>query len=301
MEKSLQLSGAISIIGATSMVGEYLLPLLIESYSQVDAYSRRTIVSDLKGVSWQTFTASDLDCRQPRIKYHEVIIPNWICIAPIWVLPEYFALLEKKGARRVVALSSTSCFTKANSTDRAEQAIAARLLESEARLQAWAESRGVEWVILRPTLIYGMGRDKNIAEIARFINRLGGFPLFGKACGLRQPVHVLDVARACLLVLQSPIAVNRAYNISGGETLTYREMVRRVFTALGRTPRMLNIPLWAFRLGVGLLRCLPRYRGWSLAMAERMNQDLVFDHTDATRDFAFQPKSFEITKDDLPL
>ena len=63
-------------------------------------------------------------------------------MVPIWVLPEHFLVLEASGARRVVT---------------------------------WAKSRGIEWVILRPTLIYGLGRDKNISEIARFIRRFSFF------------------------------------------------------------------------------------------------------------------------------
>ncbi len=74
---------------------------------------------------------------------------------------------------------------------------------------AWAASHGVEWIILRPTLIYGLGRDKNIAEIARFVRRFGFSPLFGKAKGLRQPLHAQDVAGACIAALDAPDAANR--------------------------------------------------------------------------------------------
>ncbi|WP_342674020.1 NAD-dependent epimerase/dehydratase family protein [Candidatus Accumulibacter aalborgensis] len=220
-------------------------------------------------------------------------------MAPIWVLPEHFALLDAHGARRVVALSSTSRFTKSGSSDSQEQSVAERLAEAEARLQAWAEARGVEWVVLRPTLIYGLGRDKNIVEIARCIRRFGFFPVFGRADGLRQPIHAQDVAGACLAALQAVDVANRAYNISGGETLPYREMVVRVFAALGCPPRLLAVPLPAFRVAVSLLHCLPRYRHWSSAMAERMNQDLVFDHHDAQRDFAFEPRAFVLSQEDV--
>ncbi len=102
---------------------------------------------------------------------------------------------------------------------------------------------GHAWVILRPTLIYGFGRDKNIAEMARFIRRFGFCPVLGKAAGLRQPIHAEDVAAACLAALQTPCAANRAYNISGGATLTYRDMVARVFSALDRRPRLLSVEL----------------------------------------------------------
>ncbi|MFZ4539744.1 NAD-dependent epimerase/dehydratase family protein [Propionivibrio sp.] len=155
-------------------------------------------------------------------------------------------------------------------------------------------------MILRPTLIYGLGRDKNISEIARFIRRFGFFPVLGQAQGLRQPIHAEDVAAVCVSALQAPCAANRAYNISGGETLAYRDMVARVFAALGRTPRLATVPLWAFRLAVTVLRCLPRYRQWSAAMAERMNRDLVFEHTEAARDLGFKPRCFALNAEDLP-
>ena len=168
------------------------------------------------------------------------------------------------------------------------------------RVHAWAEQSGIEWVVLRPTLIYGLGRDKNISEIARVICRFGFFPLLGRAQGLRQPIHAEDVAAACVAALQAPNAANRAYNISGGETLAYRDMVARVFAALGRQVRLVTVPLWAFRLAVAMLRRLPRYRHWSAAMAERMNRDLVFDHADAARDLGFKPRGFVLTAKDVP-
>jgi uncharacterized protein YbjT (DUF2867 family) len=77
-------------------------------------------------------------------------------------------------------------------------------------------------------------------------------------------------------------------------------MVARVFAALGRPARLVTVPLWAFRLAVAMLRCLPRYRHWSAAMAERMNRDLVFDHTDAARDLGFKPRGFALTAEDVP-
>lgn len=227
-------------------------------------------------------------------------LPRWICAAPIWVLPDYFEMMEARGARRVVALSSTSRFTKKASSDVEEQAVAQQLADAEERFRTWAESKRIEWVILRPTLIYGRGRDKNISDIARFIRRFGFFPVLGQANGLRQPVHAADVASACFGALNSPNATNRDYNISGAETLPYRGMVSRVFVALDRRPRLLSVPMWIFWFAVTCLRLVPRYRHWSSAMADRMNQDLIFDHFDAARDLDFRPRPFKLSAQDLP-
>ncbi|MDP3330449.1 MAG: NAD-dependent epimerase/dehydratase family protein [Methylococcaceae bacterium] len=285
-------SNRIGILGASSLVGECLLPMLVKINWHVTAYSRKAVAEDKK-IHWQRLP-------QCTTQLEDETTPFWICVAPIWVLPDYFELLEKQRVRRLVVLSSTSRFTKNDSTDMEEQAIARKLTDAEEQLRKWAENRGVEWVILRPTLIYGFGRDKNIAEIARFIRRFGFFPLFGKANGLRQPIHIEDVAGACLSALQAPCAANRAYNISGGETLSYREMIVRIFSALNLRPRIFPVPFWIFRLAITLLRRIPRYRKWSTAMAERMNQDLVFDHSEASRDFGFKPKNFELLTTDLP-
>lgn len=279
----------VGLLGATSLVGKCLISRLVEAGWPVLGYSRHPNQTS-EDVEWLQLPLADNPSPQP----------YWICVAPIWVLPDYFALLEMSGAKRVVVVSSTSRFTKAGSDDTAEVALATRLIQAEERFQTWAQSHGIEWVILRPTLIYGLGQDKNICEISRFIRYLGFFPVLGRAQGLRQPIHAEDVADACVSALQAPTATNRAYNISGGETLTYRKMIALVFRALGRRPCLLTVPLWAFRLAAAVLRCLPRYRQWSMAMAERMNQDLVFDHTDATRDLKFSPRPFQLTPEDLP-
>ena len=282
------------VLGAGSMVGGALVPLLVRDGRHVYAFSRKTLERKTEaGVTWlQLDASSSIQPATPRIG-------DWLCVAPVWVLPQYFAMLERYGARRVVALSSTSRFTKTDSPDPAENAVASRLAEGEARLRTWAEGKGVEWVILRPTLIYGRGRDRNIAEIARFVGRFGFFPVLGKATGLRQPIHAEDVAAACAAALNAPAAANRAYNISGGETLPYREMVRRVFAAMQRRPRLVTIPLGVFRMAVACLRVFPRYRHWSAAMAERMNRDLVFEHADAARDLGFSPRPFRLAPEDV--
>ena len=276
-----QTADSVAILGATSLVGEPMVRLLAASGSQVLAYSRRAHASTDAHCQWRQLGGA---APEPATR--------WISAIPIWTLPQHFARIEASGARHVVQLSSTSQFTKLNSPDPAEAALAKRLIEGERAFEAWAEACGIAWTVLRPTLIYGAGRDRNVSEIARFVRRFGFFPLMGSARGLRQPVAAEDVARACIGALDSPLAVNRAYNISGAETLTYRGMIERVFASMGRRPLTPSIPLPLFAAAVACLRLLPRYRHWNVAMAERMNTDMVFDHDAATKDFGYAPSPF---------
>ena len=286
---------SVALLGATSLVGDSLLPLLTREGRRVLAFSRQPHPNGDTGIDWRVI---DPLCPTPRSQ-GERGVQCWICLTPISVLPDYFSLMEEYGVQRVVVLSSTSRFTKSNSSDIVDQGDAQRLIGGEARLQEWAKANRVAWSILRPTLIYGRGRDRNITEIARFVHRFGFFPLLGKARGVRQPIHADDVAAACLAALKSPAAASRAYNISGAETLSYREMVRRVFLAVHCKPRMVAVPLTAFRLALACLRLFPRYRQWSIGMAERMNLDQAFDHSDAVRDLGFSPRPFQLSPEDV--
>lgn len=293
----------IGVLGATSLVGEHLLSTLQGISEKIIAFSRHPNPPTDSVIKW----------RKPG---EIVAIDFLICLAPIWILVESLPWIKKLGVQKIIALSSTSRFTKQGSSVNSERLLAQRLTEGEHCLESWAVENDVDWVILRPTLIYGLGRDKNICEIAHFIRRFGFFPLLGKACGLRQPIHIEDVAYACLAALnlespnfqslQSNVIHNgkenlyHAYNLSGGESLSYRAMVIRVFLALEKPPRLIHIPLWLFKLALLLIRVLPRYKHWSPAMAERMNQDLVFDHSKAKLDFGFKPRCFRLDPQDLP-
>lgn len=257
---------AVGVLGATSFVGQAVVSRLDEAGCRAVPVSRRAEI-------------------------HDAHIPRWITLCPIWVLPEHFARLEACGATRLVALSSTSRFTKSDSADAGERDVAEKLAAAEAAVFEWAGRRGVVATVLRPTLIYDGVLDRNIVTIAAFIRRWGFFPVVGTARGLRQPVHVDDVASACVAALTAASPAP-AYDISGAETLPYRRMVERVFASLGKQPRIVSLPRWVAKAGVAALRALPTYRHVTVAMFDRMDDDLTFDHAAAARDLGFEPRRF---------
>ena len=173
----------IAVLGAASLVGEPLVRRLVASGVGVLAYSRRARPETDDDVRWRVIANAPVER-----------VDCWISVAPLRVLSDHFAMIEASGARRLVQLSSTSLFTKFDSAHPTEAAAARHLIEDEAALRTWAEGRGIGWTVLRPTLIYSAGRDRNFTEIARFIHRFGFFPLLGRADGLRQPVAAEDVA-----------------------------------------------------------------------------------------------------------
>ncbi|GAA5163729.1 NAD-dependent epimerase/dehydratase family protein [Viridibacterium curvum] len=257
----------VAVAGATSLVGPSLMAGLNRLGVASVALTRNiTLHGEHDGIRW---------CAAGQ----QGEAPVWVCLMPIWGLPEIFAAMQSAGVRRVVALSSTSADSKRNARSEQDRQLALVLERGEQQLAAWAERNGVEWVVLRTTLIHGDGRDRNVADIARWLSRWRLFPLAGGGRGLRQPLHVADVAEACLRLISRESLPCGVFNLVGGETLSYREMVLRIANAQGRRCIMLPVPCWVLRFSVLLLRVLPRYRHLSPDLADRMNADLVFDGT----------------------
>lgn len=276
---------SVLVIGATGQIGDFLLPALRKKGYEVHAISRRGIQQNADGVQWHHGDVSQ--GFQPGFSFDAIIH-----LAYLPLLPDFLDALPEKNVKRVIAFSSTSRFTKECSPDGRERAVAISLALAEERVQQFCLAHNATWTILRPTLIYGRGTDGNISTIMRFIRRFKIFPLIGGGKALRQPVHAEDLAQAALLAMESAAAANQAYNLSGGETLTYQEMVRRIFQKLGRRPAFIPVPLLCLRFMMAVLRLIPGYRHLSQSMVNRLVEDLCFDHSAATQDFGYRPGRF---------
>lgn len=288
---------AVVVTGAASQIGWFLLPRLAEAGFTVVAVSRRDPVSATArfGAQWAGHGRVQWrqdDINRPGAQWARGA-KRWIHLGPLELAGARVAEASAVGVRQVVAFGSTSRYTKANSSAAVEQRLVARLLAGESALASRSEAAGAAWTLFRPTLIHGAGLDRNVMVIAGAIRRFGLFPLVGGGRGLRQPVHADDLAAACVSVLGREAAARCAYDLSGGEVLSYRAMVERVFEALERPARFLPVPVAVVGLALRALSLLPRYRDFNPEMARRMAADMVFGHEAATRDFGYRPRGFE--------
>jgi nucleoside-diphosphate-sugar epimerase len=197
--------------------------------------------------------------------------------------PAILKACHAAGVRRAVFVSTTAIFTQLNAGSKTiRQAAEAAILAS-----------GLDTTILRPTMIYGTPGDRNMIRLVRWINRWPVLPVFGNGRSLQQPVHVTDVAWALVQALESPATINRQFNISGAESLTYNEVVRVTAQALGRRIRRLHIPA---KPVVSLLDHTERLGVTLPIKAEqilRLNEGKAFSHAEAKEAFGYAPIAFE--------
>jgi nucleoside-diphosphate-sugar epimerase len=131
---------------------------------------------------------------------------------------------------------------------------------AEAEVQRVAERSALETVILRPATVYGPGSQEVVGEIARAIE--GRHMLLvdgGRAiAGLCYVENLIDAA---LLALGHDTAPGKAFNISDGLDITWKQFTDDLAEGLGCSQVRWSLPYWlangigfSFEHGYRLLR-----------------------------------------------
>lgn len=114
-------------------------------------------------------------------------------------------------------------------------------LEAERHLRAKARELGIEYVILRPTAVYGP-RDDRLLKLFKSAAK-GRFPLFGEGEGRRHMVYVTDLADAFLRACEIPGAASKEMIVGGPCAVPLREMLHLLAEAIHRPACGPHLPL----------------------------------------------------------
>jgi uncharacterized protein YbjT (DUF2867 family) len=196
--------------------------------------------------------------------------------------PAIVAAAEEAGVKRAVFVSTTAVTTALHPPTK------------QVRLAAEDQIRrsGLDWTILRPTMIYGDAGDRNLSRLLRLMTRTPVLPVPGTGRCLHQPVHVADAAAAVLAAVERPAAVGSLYNVAGPEPLPFGELLRVCARAVGSGARLLPVPLAplvTLARGYERISRRPRLRAEQLL---RLGENKAFAIDDAIRDLGYAPRPF---------
>lgn len=116
----------------------------------------------------------------------------------------------------------------------------ARYLASKGRGEVAALAGFPAATILRPSVVFGP-EDKFLNRFAAMITSLPVVPVL-HAQAKFQPVHVVDVAKAVAAAIADPVHQGKTFELGGPEVVTMGELIRWLAQALGRDPRILELP-----------------------------------------------------------
>ena len=189
----------------------------------------------------------------------------------------------KCGLKRVIFVSSTTTMLPTENKFKTLKFEAEELIKKS----------GLNYTILRPTMIYGGKEDNNFFKMLSFIKKKGFFVIFGSGKNLIQPVHVDDAADAIFKVLDNPAAYNKTYVICGRDALQYNEMLQIVRNMLGRNFRIIKLPIGASKFAVNIYKKIVKKSDFNSDQIERMKINKAYSYEEAGRDFGFAPMSFK--------
>lgn len=184
------------------------------------------------------------------------------------------------GVERAYFVTTTGIFSRYNQFSEIYKVNEAKIRQS-----------GIVYTILRPSMIYGSMRDKNMNRLVQFLDRYPVFPLFGGGRSLMQPVYVDDLAAGIVASIGAPQTENQEYNLAGPEGISYREIIRTILRQLNRRITVVNINT---RFAANVARLAQYLPGFPVTEEQvlRLLEDKVFDVSKAMSELDYQPRAF---------
>lgn len=196
--------------------------------------------------------------------------------------PTIVGAAENAGQKRAVFVSTTAIFTALPAPSKQVRTVAEDTITSSS----------LDWTIIRPTMIYGAPGDRNLSRLVGLVRRTPAVPLPGDGSYLQQPVHVADLAATIVRAAERGVAIQRAYDVAGPDAISFRQMLEQTYAAVGRTPRFVRVPMRATRCVIGIYEGLVPSPRLKVEQLDRLEEDKVFDISEARRDLDHDPRSF---------
>jgi UDP-glucose 4-epimerase len=276
----------IALTGATGFIGQFLLSELPKRGHRVRVLLRRptpamqshmtsAVIGDLRyprnlaaaleGVDTIIHSAGMAHAAsgRPEDDYRSINTAATVALA---------RAAERAGLSRFVFLSSirAQCGPVADAvmTETVEPVPTDAYGRSKLAAELGLAELNLDWVALRPVLVYGPGVKGNMAQLQRLAQSPFPLPL-GSITARRSLLSLENLGSAIEVVLAAPQTLRRAYIVADREALTVGQMIAAMRRGLGRNPNVFPFP-------AALLDALSRAAGQSEAYS-RVSGPLVAD------------------------
>ena len=250
------------VTGASGFVGSHLLPELLGAGHRVVALVRSPASGEKVTRRLPAALAANLELRTGDVDrpatlpaalagvdavVHLVAIPRdsnggrQLLAVNLDGTRNLVAAMQASGVMRLVHLGALGV------EDREELHYA----KSKARAERAVRESGLDWTILKPSLLFGPGDGffNIVADLVRVSP--GIVPVPGDGKSRFQPLHVGDLALCLRLSLERPETVGHAFELGGPRVWTYREITAEVCRGMGRRRAILPMPVPLIRLVAG--------------------------------------------------
>ncbi len=159
------------------------------------------------------------------------------------------------GVKRFIYISSIgvngnqtkeSSFTEKHRPDPVEP-YAISKFEAEIELKNIARAGGMEYVIIRPGLIYGINAPGNFKKLLDLIN--GKFPIpLGAIKNLRSLIYIDNLVDFIIHCIDHPRARNEVFLICDGEDISTPDLIKVLSIAMAKKTYLIPVPAFLLRI-----------------------------------------------------
>lgn len=231
----------ILVMGGTRFIGRPLVAALLEAGHQLTLFTRgrQPLPAGVGHLAGDRSQASDLD--QLRGRRFDVIIDS-----SGRTLEDSRAVIERTDSprERFVYVSSAGVYADSHLWPLDEDAPTDPNSRhaGKAETEAWLRQQGIPFTSFRPTYIIGAGNYNPVESW--FFDRIvhdRPVPLPGDGSTITQVGHVADLAAAMARCLEVSASVNRIYNCTGSQGVTFRGLTEAAARACGKDPATVTI------------------------------------------------------------
>lgn len=262
------MTGRVLVTGASGFVGRHLLGDLAAQGYRVRAAGRstgaelpgveRAVIGDLgESIDWRPLLdgvehvvhgagLAHADGALSEERYQRVNTQATLALA---------RAAQAAGIRRFVFLSSIRAQSGPVSDHPLSEADAPRPTDAYGRSKLAAEQGlaelDLDWVALRPVLVYGDGVKANMAALVRLARWPVPLPLGGLRAQ-RSLLALENLASAVAFALDAACPARRSYVVADPEPLSVAQMLAALREGLGRGPGLVAVPPALLRLAARL-------------------------------------------------
>ncbi|PDV99968.1 SDR family oxidoreductase [Candidatus Chloroploca asiatica] len=272
------------VTGSTGFTGSYVVPKLLEKSTEVRCLVRSTSDTSILPQGQVELVYGDLsDLHSLKLALQGVDAIINVASIGFGHAPGIVQAALEAGVQRGVFVSTTAIFTSLKASSKKVRLAAEEVIQKS----------DLQYTIIRPTMIYGSSRDRNMCRLINYIRRFPCLPIVGNGKNLQQPVYVDNVAQAIVDSLLTESTLRKSYNISGAASLTFNQVIDTISNLLNKRIYKVYLPSSPV---IGMLQFFERMSVSIPVKSEqiqRLNEDKAFDYTDAQRDFGYAPYSFK--------
>jgi UDP-4-keto-D-FucNAc 4-reductase len=154
--------------------------------------------------------------------------------------------------------------------------------EAELDLQKYLATTSMEYVIIRPPMVYGIEAPGNFARLLRLVST--GIPLpFRSLKNRRSLISVENLVEFTTLCIRHPNARNNIFLVSDGTDVSTADIVSALAKGMGKRGFLLPIPIWLMGFVARVLK--------KKALHQQLCGSLIIDSSKARRVMNWTPSS----------